>query len=56
MEVDREAHFRDRSSENDNFIEFADSFHELIHTRSLDHVDVVILSFDLDGNGKVCLV
>ena len=43
----------DRRSKHHHFVEFANPFHELIHTGSLDHIDVVILTFDLDWNGKI---
>ncbi len=45
-----------RSGKDDNFIKFAYALHELIHARSLDHVDIMILSLDLDGNSEIRLV
>ena len=49
-------YFGNRCGENDNLVQFAHSLHELVHTRSLDDIDIVILAFNLHGNGKVCLV
>jgi hypothetical protein len=44
------------SRENHNFIQLSNTLHKLIHTRTLNDVDVVICAFNFDGDGKVCLV
>lgn len=44
------------SGEDDYFVKLSNSLHELIHTRSLDHVDIVVLPLNLYGNSEVCLV
>lgn len=46
-------HLGDRGCEHDHFVQFTDPFHELIDSWSLDHVDVVILTFDFDRNSEV---
>ena len=48
--------FRDRSREDNDFVEFADTFEESIYAWSFYDVDVVVLSFYFDGYGEVCLV
>lgn len=48
-------YLRDRGCENNDFIKLANPLHELIHARSLDHVHIVVLPFDLHGNGEVGL-
>lgn len=46
----------DRSGEHDHLVEFAHSLHESVYTWPFDHVDVVVLSFNFHGDGKVGLV
>lgn len=50
------SHLGDRRCENDDFIQLAHPLHELIDTRPLNHVNVMIVSFDLYRNGKIGLV
>lgn len=45
-----------RGREDDHLIQLADAFHELVDPGSFDDVDVVILTFDLDGDGEVGLM
>lgn len=49
-------YLRDRSRENNHFIEFSNPTHELVNTRALDDIDVVVLIFNLDWDREVCLV
>ena len=42
--------------EDYHLIQLADPLHELVDARSLDHIDVVILSFDLHRYREVSLV
>lgn len=46
-------HLRHRSGEDNHFIQLAHPFHELVDSRSFYNVDVVILTFNLHGNGKI---
>ena len=46
----------DRGGENYNLVELANPLHELVDTRSFDNVNVVVLSFYLNRNRKVCLM
>ena len=48
-------HLGNRSCEDNNLVQLAHSLHELIHTRSLDHVNVVVLSFNLHRDREVSL-
>jgi hypothetical protein len=50
------AYLGNRGGEDNNFIQLADPLHELVDTGSLDNIYVVILAFNLDGDGKVGLV
>ena len=43
-------------SEYHNLIELADAFHELVHSWSLDHIDVVVVALDFNGYCEVSLV
>jgi hypothetical protein len=43
-------------SEDDNFVNLTDAFQESVDARALDYVDVVILSFDFNGNCEIGLV
>lgn len=49
-------YLRDRSGEDNHLVQLAHSLHELIDTRPLDHIHVVILSFDLDGDSEIGLM
>jgi hypothetical protein len=49
-------YFGDGCGEHDNFIQLAHPLHELIDTRTLDNVYVVVLAFNLDRNGEVGLM
>ena len=42
--------------EDNNFVDLADAFQESIDAWALDYVDVVVLSFDFDGNCEIGLV
>jgi hypothetical protein len=44
------------SSEYYNFVQFAYSLHELIYTRPFYDIDIVILSFNLNGYGEISLM
>lgn len=50
------AHLRDRRREYDNLVELTDSLHELIDTRALDDIYIVIVPFDLNRYCEICLV
>jgi hypothetical protein len=43
-------------SEDDDFVEFANPLHELVHARTLDDIDVVIVALDLHGYCEIGLV
>ena len=45
-----------RGCEDNHFVELADTFHELVNTGALDHVDIVIVALDLNGNREIGLV
>jgi hypothetical protein len=45
-----------RCGEDDNFVDLADTFQESINARAFDYVDIVVLSFNFDGNGEIGLV
>jgi hypothetical protein len=45
-----------RCGENYDLIKFTYSLHELINTRTFDHVNVVILPFDFHGDSEISLV
>lgn len=45
-----------RRREDNYFVQFADSLHELIDTRPFDDIDVMVLAFNLYWNGEICLV
>ena len=45
-----------RGSEDDHFVQLPHALHELIHARSFDDVDIVILTLNLHGNGEVGLM
>ena len=49
-------HLGNRGSEDDNFVQFSNSLHELIHAGSLDHVYIMELPFYFNGNSEVGLV
>jgi hypothetical protein len=46
----------DRCGENNHFIEFTHSLHELVHAWPLDDVDVVIVTLNLNGYREIGLV
>lgn len=52
----REKYFRDRRSEDYNFVQFAHAFHELVDTGSFDHIYIMILAFDFHRYCEVGLV
>ena len=52
----RVAVFGDGSCEDDHFVYFTDSLEERINARSFYDIHVVILAFDFDWNGEVCLM
>jgi hypothetical protein len=45
-----------RGGKDNNFIQLANPLHELVDTWSLDDIYVVVLAFNLDGDGEVGLV
>ena len=45
-----------RCSEDNDFIEFTNTLHELINTRTFDNIDIMILTLDLNWYGEVSLV
>jgi hypothetical protein len=45
-----------RCGENDNLVQFAHSLHELVHARPLDNIDVMVLTFNFNGNREIGLV
>ena len=47
---------RNRGSENDNFIKFSNSLHELIDTGSFNDIDIVIVALDLNRYCEICLM
>ena len=49
-------YFRYRRCENNNFVQLADSLHESVHAGAFDHVDIVILAFNLHRNSKISLM
>lgn len=51
-----ETYLGDRGGKHDHLIKLANPLHELIHTRSFDHIHIVILAFDLHGNGEIGLM
>ena len=50
------SYLRNGRGKDNNFIEFSNPLHELIHTGAFYDIDVVIRSFDFDGYGKVRLL
>jgi hypothetical protein len=50
------AYLGNRGGEDDNFIQLAYPLHELVDTWSLDDIYVVVLAFNLDGDGEIGLV
>jgi len=48
-----DTHLGQTGGEHDNLIDLAHLLQEVIHPGPLDHVDVMCLRFDLDGNNKV---
>jgi hypothetical protein len=46
----------DTGSKHYHFIKFTNSLHELINARSFYDVDIVILTLNLHGYRKVCLM
>ncbi len=50
------AYLRHGGCEHNNLIKFTDSFHKLIHTRPLDHIDIMIITLDLNRDCEICLV
>lgn len=53
---DEYTHFRHGSSKDNNFIKLAHAFHELVNSRPLNDINVVVLSFYLNWDREVCLV
>jgi hypothetical protein len=49
-------YLRNRRCKDYNLIEFADSLHELIDAGSLNHVHIVVVTLNFDGNREVGLV
>ena len=49
-------HLRDRSGENHDFIQLANTTHELVDARAFDYINVVVLTFNLNWNSKVSLM
>lgn len=49
----RQTYLGDGCRENNHFVQFAHSLHELVDARSLDHVDIVVLALDFDRNGEI---
>lgn len=49
----RETHLRNRGSEDNHLVQFSNTLHELIDSRSFDHVDVVVLPFDLHRDREI---
>lgn len=49
-------YLRNGRSEYHNFVQLANSLHEFINTRSFYDVYVVIVSFNLNRDGEICLV
>lgn len=47
---------RHRGRKHNDFIEFTNSLHELIDTRALDHIDIVIVTLNLDWDREISLV
>lgn len=45
-----------RCSEDNNFVQFTHSLHELIDTWPLDNVNIMILTLDLHRDREVCLM
>jgi hypothetical protein len=52
----REAYLRHGSSEDDHFVKLSNTSHEIVHTWTLDDVDVVILAFDFHRDCEVGLM
>lgn len=46
----------DGSGKHDNFVEFTNTLHELVHAWPLDDINIVVCPFNLDWNGEVCLM
>jgi hypothetical protein len=53
---EQETYLRDGSGKDDYFVQFPDPFHKSIHPRSLDYIDIMILSFDFHRDGKISLM
>ena len=51
--MNSQTHFRDRCRKDNHFVQFPDTFHELIDSGSFDHVNIVVLAFDLYRNGEI---
>lgn len=49
-------HLRDRRCEHYNLVQLANSLHELIDAWSLYHIDVVVVTLNLDRDGEVGLM
>lgn len=45
-----------RCCKDDDFVQLAYSFHELIHAWPFDDIDIVVLSLDLHRDGEICLI
>lgn len=52
----RVKYLRDGGCEDDNLVELAHPLHELIHSRPLDNIDVVVVALYLHWNREVGLV
>lgn len=50
------SYLRDGRRENNNLVKLADSLHELINSRSLYDVNVVVVALDFDRDCEVCLM
>lgn len=42
-----------RSSEYDNFVQLTNPFHELVNPGTLDHINIMVLTLNLNGNGEI---
>lgn len=50
---DRKTHFRERSGENDDFVDFAHFSQEVIDSGTLNDIYVVRLGLNLDGDDVI---
>jgi hypothetical protein len=47
-------HLGERSSKDDDLVDFAHFSQEMIDARSLDNIHVMRLGFDFDGDNVIC--